>query len=419
MALDSLTFHTQSDILQASLLLEDAIQIQSRVTNITLLLSLFTAIALALYHSWSITRPLTHVSRAAQQVSEHSNFDVHIPVKTNDEVGVLAASFNDLIYRVRLLLEEQKEAQQNLKTYNQRLESAVQERSQEIIEKNDSLEKMLAHLHETQAQLVQAEKMSSLGQLVAGIAHEINNPVNFIHGNLQYAESYFKDLLEIIALYQAQGNDNELIREKAQEIELDFLAEDVVKMMKSMQMGTERIREIVLSLRNFSRLDESDLKTVDLHEGLDSTLLILGHRFKANSKSAAIEIVKCYGDLPLVECFPGQLNQALMNVLVNAVDAFEEAGIDEPKITISTAQRENSVIIVIADNGPGISNDIKQRIFEPFFTTKDVGKGTGMGLSISYKIITERHQGQLACESTRGQGTTLTIELPVQPNIKT
>lgn len=414
LSLESITYQTQSDILQASFLLEEAIEIQSQVTNVTLLLSLITAISLALYHSWSITRPLTNVSSIAQQVSENSNFDVQVPVETNDEVGILAASLNDLIHRVRLLLKEQKTVQQELENYNQRLESAVQERSQEILEKNNSLEKMVKDLHETQAQLVQAEKMSSLGQLVAGIAHEINNPVNFIYGNLQYAESYFQDLLDMIDVYQEQADANDVIRAKAEEIELDFLAKDVLNMLKSMQMGTERIREIVLSLRNFSRLDESDLKTVDVHEGIDSTLLILGHRLKATSKSPAIEVVKSYGELPLVECFPGQLNQVFMNILSNAIDAFENTGIEEPTITISTVQDESSVRIAIADNGPGIHQDFKRRIFEPFFTTKEVGKGTGMGLSISYKIITERHQGQLICESPAGQGTTFTIELPMQ-----
>ena len=384
LALESLTFQNQYSILQASSLLEEAIQIQSRVTNVTLLLSLIAAIALALYSSWSITRPLTALSKISHQVSQSSDFDVRIPVEINDEVGVLAASLNNLIHRARLLLKEQKAAQQQLETYNQTLETAVQARSQEILEKNSRLENMVKDLHETQSQLVQAEKMSSLGQLVAGIAHEINNPVNFIHGNLQHAEDYFQDLLEMVNFCQSQS-DRKAIEEKAQALELEYLSEDVIKLLKSMRLGTERIREIVLSLRSFSRLDESDLKTADLHEGIDSTLLILTHRLKASNTRPAIDIVKHYGKLPLIECFPGQLNQVFMNVLANAIDAFESAEIQQPQITISTTQIKDNVRISISDNGPGVPKEIQHRIFEPFFTTKDVGKGTTFTIELPIK----------------------------------
>ena len=412
-ALDSLTFHNRANILQASFQLEEAIRLQSQITNLTLLLSLIAAIGIALYSSWSITRPLTNVSKVAQQVSQNSNFDIQIPVESRDEVGVLSSTLNNLIHRVRLLLKEQKETQQKLESYNQTLESAVQTRSKEILEKNSRLEQMLEDLHEAQSQLVQAEKMSSLGQLVAGIAHEINNPVNFIHGNIQYASNYFDDILSLVELYQSDA-DAALIQQKTEEVELDFLVEDFSKLLSSMKMGTERIREIVLSLRNFSRLDESDLKTADLHEGIDSTLLILGHRIKASDKYPEIEVVKYYSDIPLVECFPGQLNQVFMNIIANAIDAFEGATIRNPQITISTAQIDNRVKVTISDNGSGIPQNVRERIFEPFFTTKDVGKGTGMGLSISYKIITEKHNGQIVCESKEGKGTTFIIELPIK-----
>jgi signal transduction histidine kinase len=284
----------------------------------------------------------------------------------------------------------------------------------------NALEQTLRELQRTQTQMVHAEKMSSLGQLVAGIAHEINNPVNFIHGNVDHAEGYVQDLLDLIQLYQKYyPKPTPEIQAKIEGIEVEFITSDLTKLLRSMKMGTERIRGIVLSLRNFSRLDESEKKAVDLHDGIESTLLILQNRIKAKSDRAEIEIVKEYGSLPLVECYPGQLNQVFMNILVNAIDALEDALKNEefnPAISISTQLIENQrVAIAIKDNAGGISAAIQQRLFDPFFTTKPVGKGTGMGLSISYQIVTERHQGTLRCQSAIDQGTQFMIEIPVRP----
>lgn len=289
------------------------------------------------------------------------------------------------------------------------------------------LQLALQKLKYTQSQLVQSEKMSALGLLVAGVAHEINNPVNFIHGNLKHTEQYFQEILELLKLYiKYHPFPAAEIQTKAEEIDLEFIAEDLPKLLSSMQMGTERIREIVLSLRNFSRVDEAEKKLVDLHEGIDSTILILQSQFKANGKRQAIELIKEYGDIPLVECYAGQLNQVFMNILSNAIDALEEdmrsSATDTsekscplPTIRISTEVIEcGDVVVRIADNGPGMPENIKKRIFDPFFTTKPVGKGTGLGLAISYQIVVEKHNGILRCTSRRGKGTEFWIQIPGQ-----
>jgi len=304
------------------------------------------------------------------------------------------------------------------------------------------LEGALENLKQTEAQLVQTEKMSSLGQMVAGIAHEINNPINFIYGNLSYASDYIEDMLELLHLYQQHyPNPAAEIHHKTEAIDLEFLKDDLPKLLTSMQVGTERIRQIVLSLRNFSRLDEAEMKPVNIHEGIDSTLLILQHRFKATAKGPEIQLIKEYGDLPLVECYAGQLNQVFMNVLSNAIDALENQ-IPPRIITIRTEMKngewrmgngqENQsqsgdlpspsstayaqfVAIAIRDNGPGMTQDVRKRLFDPFFTTKPVGKGTGLGLSISYQIVAEKHGGQLKCISDLGQGSEFIIEIPIHP----
>ncbi|MBD2326035.1 amino acid permease [Alkalinema sp. FACHB-956] len=294
-----------------------------------------------------------------------------------------------------------------------------------ITEARDQVERTLQDLQQTQTQLIQAEKMSSLGQLVAGIAHEINNPVNFIHGNLKHLNEYTDNLLQLIDHYQMHyPHPVDQITDLTEEMDLAFLREDLPNMLGSMRMGTDRIRQIVLSLRNFSRLDESDLKAVNLHEGIDSTLLILQHRLKARSDRAEIQVIKEYGELPLVECYPGLLNQVFMNILANAIDALEECSQkkksalspqESGRITIRTARVNHDwVEIAIVDNGPGIPESVQKRIFEPFFTTKPVGKGTGMGMSISYQIITEKHQGKLNCYSSEQQGTEFSIQIPLQ-----
>jgi PAS domain S-box-containing protein len=275
------------------------------------------------------------------------------------------------------------------------------------------LENTLRELASTQAQLIQTEKMSSLGQLVAGVAHEINNPVNFIFGNLVHATQYIEDLLRIVELYQKYYPEPiEPILEEIEAIDLDFLSQDLPKLLSSMKIGANRIRQIVLSLRNFSRLDEAEMKLANIHEGIDNTLLLLQNRLKGKIGYPEIQVIKEYGEIPQVECFPGQLNQVFMNLLVNAIDVLEESLVTNPQISIRTFQEGNNININIADNGSGITEEIRQKLFDPFFTTKPIGKGTGMGLSISYQIIVEKHRGQLLCFSTPGKGAEFAIVIP-------
>ncbi len=290
----------------------------------------------------------------------------------------------------------------------------------------------LQDLKQAEVQLIQSEKMSSLGQMVAGVAHEINNPTSFIHGNLTHASRYIQDLLSLIQLYQQRyPQPGEKIEAAIEEIDLDFLLADLPNLMDSMQVGADRIRQIVLSLRNFSRLDRTQMKAVNIHDGINDTLMILRNRLEAKSGQPNIQIVKEYGPLPKIECYSGQLNQVFMNILANAIDALESpehpdsealaavlAGPDAspaPSIRIRTeVTNRDTAVISIADNGPGISDSVKKRLFDPFFTTKPVGKGTGLGLSISYQIVVEKHGGQLKCLSQSGQGSEFWIEIPVK-----
>lgn len=318
------------------------------------------------------------------------------------------------------------------------------------------LSEALQNLQQTQSQLIQTEKMSSLGQMVAGIAHEINNPVNFINGNLVHANNYTKDLLYLLKLYQeAYSEPAPSIQTAMQTIDVEFISDDLPKLMSSMKIGADRIRQIVLSLRNFSRLDEAEMKPVDIHEGIDSTLLILQNRLKTCPDGHSIQVLKEYGTLPPVECYAGQLNQVFMNILANAIDALEmhpeprliliqtsfdpdpsraadeprqavvvhaASGTPEPSATAESTTRLDSAVLVpeldgmveirIQDNGPGMSPETRDRLFDPFFTTKPVGKGTGLGLSISFQIVVQKHGGTLECQSEPGQGTTFIIRIP-------
>ncbi|MBU7584961.1 MAG: PAS domain S-box protein [Nostoc sp. TH1S01] len=298
----------------------------------------------------------------------------------------------------------------------ERIDKALRKSEAKFRAKTQQLEEALRQLQQTQSQLIQSEKMSSLGQLVAGIAHEINNPVNFIYGNVKYANDYVQDLLHLIELYQQHFHPpTPEIHQEIYAIDLDFIRQDLPKVLDSMNTGAERIRQIVLSLRNFSRVDEDGMKLANIHEGIDNALLLLQNRLKSQPESPKIEVIKEYGDLPQVMCHPGQMNQVFMSLLTNAIDALEEVAISHPKIQIHTQlQADNRIKISITDNGPGINEKIRDRIFDPFFTTKPVGKGTGMGLSISYQIIVKKHRGELYCISTPGAGTEFVISIPTQ-----
>ncbi|HTL88842.1 MAG TPA: ATP-binding protein [Leptolyngbya sp.] len=303
-------------------------------------------------------------------------------------------------------ITDRKRVEEVLHEVNEALEGRVEQRTVE-------LQQALQDLGQTQAKLLQTEKMSSLGQLVAGVAHEINNPVNFIHANLIYVQEYAQSLLRLVKLYQTYyPNPAEEIQVEADEIDLEFLQADLGKVITSMTIGTTRICQIVLSLRNFSRIDEAEFKAVNIHEGIDSTLMLLQHRLKASSGHPPIEVIRDYVKLPNVECYPGRLNQVFMNILSNAIDAIE--GSPQPQITIQTSINDQWVKVAIADNGIGMPEEVQAKIFDPFFTTKPVGKGTGMGMSISYQIIVEQHRGKLEGLSAEGKGTEFLIQIPIR-----
>ncbi|MBD2495800.1 sensor histidine kinase [Nostoc sp. FACHB-280] len=323
-------------------------------------------------------------------------------------------------------LKAKKIAQLALEETNLMLETNVAARTETLNQKNIELEQTLQELKNTQLHLIQTEKMSSLGQLVAGVAHEINNPVNFIYGNLKYAREYTQQLMDLINLYQQEYSGNNFqINAAIKEIDIEFILDDLPKILSSMEVGADRICEIVLTLRNFSRLDEADMKPVDIHEGIDSTLLILQHNLKGKTGQQEIKIIKEFCDnLPLVECYAGGLNQVFMNLLSNAIDALREKEVENSKqkieqqasyIQIQTqVKNEEYIIIHIKDNGFGIPEEVKSKLFDPFFTTKPVGKGTGLGLSISYQIIVDKHKGNIKCISYPGKGTEFVIEIPIK-----
>lgn len=383
-------------------------------------------------------RIVTH--RAAKLVAISKSFangqlNERVNLQGSDELFQIGQAFNDMADQIQKNTEE------------------LQQSKAQTTQQAEQLEQALNELKQAQVKLVQTEKMSSLGRLVAGVAHEINNPTTFISGNLEHINQYIDDLIGLIQLYQQHyPNPAAEIKSETEAIELDFLKEDLPKTLASMEFGVERIHSIVLSLRNFSRLDETGIKVVDIHEGLNSTLQILQPYLKHHS-GAFIQIERQYGNLPLIECYPGPLNQVFMNILSNAIDAINLAAWNErchskellhktgiangntdskllsksvlesdrsqvqvceqPTITIQTALLDNNQIqIQIADNGIGMAEKTKEHLFEPFFTTKLVGQGTGLGLFTSYQVVVEQHQGALRCESQLGKGTIFRIEIP-------
>ncbi|NER02057.1 MAG: histidine kinase [Okeania sp. SIO3C4] len=365
---------------QAHHALNQAIQLKTQIIIISILTSLGVAIFLAIYISRVIANPLKQLSEVSQQVIHESNFQVQATVNTEDEVGLLAISLNQLILWVG--------------EYTKRLQ-------------------------QTQLQLIQTEKMSSLGKMVGGVAHEINNPVSFIYGNIEYAEEYVDRLLELVRLYQQHypQPDSE-IQDYLEEVDVDFLAEDFIKVLSSMKTGAERIKQIVLSLKNFSHLDESGIKFVNLQEGIENTLVILNDRLRA------IKVVKNYGELSLVECYPAKINQVFLDIILNSIDAvnqsesqFQESKIDfVPTIKIQTEKIDGDrVKVSFWNNGPVIPSNIIKKLFDPFFTTKPVGQGRGLGLTNCYQII-QQHCGKIEVISNSEQGTEFTITLPT--NIK-
>jgi signal transduction histidine kinase len=362
---------------------------------------LIICLLLWLFFELTLTKRVSRLVLVSQNLAQ-GNLSDRSRLEGSDELAQISIAFDQMAEKIEH------------DTY------ILQESQIELQQKATELENALTQLKQTQAQLLQSEKMSSLGQLVAGIAHEINNPVSFIFGNITYAKEYTDSLLNLISLYQTYYSQPVTeIQTEIDDLDLEFLESDLQKIFQSMRVGSQRIADIVQSLRSFSRLDEADIKTIDLHENLDNTLIILKHRLKAQASRPEIKILKNYGNIPLIHCYVGQLNQVFMNILINSIDALETAQQNSPpQIAIHTdiltdSEQKKWVQIQIYDNGSGMAETIRSRIFEPFFTTKPVGRGTGMGLAISYQIIVEKHQGQLLCSSTPGQGSTFVISLPL------
>ena len=406
---------THSKLEQAEQDLEDLQGLEKSIIFASLALSALAAGLIAWIATRQITYPLTAAAGIAQRVVETGEFKERVTpalggLGPETEVGSLARSLDTLIEwvaaRNQALAEQAADAQTQAQT----------------------LKQTLRELRRTQIQLVQTEKMSLLGQVAAGVAHEINNPINFIHGNIQHIDSELGDMLELLMLCKdGVPPQNPRIQALLESIDIDFLRSDLPKMLQSMQLGSERIREIVLSLRLFTRLDESELKRIDLNESIDSVVTILGSRLCAQANRPAIALSRNYGQLPELECYAGQLNQALMHFMANAIDAMDagwkqfQAGgslgtAPLLQLTITTAHLAHNYIgITIADTGQGIPESVLPNIFEMFYSTKPAGKGTGMGLAIAHQVITDKHGGTIECTTHLGQGTTFSIELPLRP----
>ncbi|NJL21642.1 MAG: GAF domain-containing sensor histidine kinase [Leptolyngbyaceae cyanobacterium SM1_3_5] len=348
----------------------------------------------------------------------------HEPHELSDrQVSALQALSRQIIAQLELRRNLKKLAQETIdrqqaeaqvRQLNAELEERVQQRTAQLQLQTQQLQDTLNQLQQTQTQLIHTEKIASLGQLVAGVAHEINNPLSFISGNLPHVYEYMQSLLHLVQTYQAQYPDPlPSIAATIEQIELDYLSADLPKLLNSLQVGADRIREIVDSLRQFSRNDERH-KLSNPHIGLDNTLLLLRHRLKATPTRPEIQVDRNYGDLPPIACCIGQLNQVFMNLISNAIDAIEASRTPQPQLTIRTFAEGDRVCIAIADNGTGMDVATQKHIFNPFFTTKPIGKGTGLGLSISYQIVMN-HDGHLTCESSLGTGTEFAIELPIAP----
>ncbi|WP_265266875.1 sensor histidine kinase [Spirulina subsalsa] len=359
----------------ASVLSQQVALLRTQIIVISMFISCVMGILCAIITSRAITQPLRSLTAVAEQVTEESDFSLQAPVTTQDEIGVLAVALNELIARVQELLAEQQAA--------------------------------------NTTQLLQSEKMSSLGRMLAGVAHEINNPVNFIYGNVTHATEYVDDLLRLLETYQREiPNPPESIEEQAEEIDLDFLTDDLPKLLNSMRVGADRTRQIVLSLKNFSRLDEAQPRPVNLKDCLESTLLILHNRLKQG-----VQVSCDYGEIPDIDGFSSSLYQVFMNLISNALDALPEPHPTKPKLSIKTElcqDRTGWVAVRIADNGCGIPPEQQSKIFEAFYTTKPVGVGTGLGLAITRQLVMEKHGGEIQLNSEVGKGTEFIILLPIK-----